>query len=104
MGLLNGRVTVNDTPTNSRLYRFCEKQIDQWVRKAIESATGLTPDSLGDAEFKVEFTDESEGAHGGRQISCVAEVTVAGAHWKGCDLAADSQQAFMHALKHMHLH
>jgi hypothetical protein len=101
---LNGRVLVNDEPTNSRLYRFCEKQIDHWIRKAIESGTGVTPEDLNDTEFTVEFTDETDGVPGQKQISCVTEVTIRGAHWKGCDLAADNQEAFLHALKHMQAH
>jgi len=90
----NRQVTINDTPTKSKLYRFCEKKIDQWIR------TRFVPRNLADLEFHVAFTEESDS----KQISCVTEVTLGGSVWRGCDLATDTHMAFMHSLKRMQPH
>jgi hypothetical protein len=88
-----GSVTVNDTPTKSKLYRFCEKKIDQWIRTKVGPATG-EPTGL---EFRVSFTEEA----GTRKISCVTEIQLGGKRFRGCDLAGDTQMAFMHAMKRL---
>lgn len=93
MSLSNGEVTINDLPTKSKLFRFCEKKIDQWIQSHAEGADTV--------EFKVSFTEEDEV----RQVSCVTEIHLGGgAVWRGCDLAADTQQAFMHSLKRLQPH
>lgn len=95
MRFTNGLVTVNDEPTKSKLYRFCEKKIDQWLRDHFGNGE-MDPG----AEFRVEFTEED----GSEQISCVTEICLRGTLWRGCDLAGDSQQAFMHSLKRLQHH
>lgn len=89
MKLANGQVTINETPSKCRLFRFCEKKIDQWL----ESHAVETP-----AEFRVSFTEEEESL----QISCVTEISVNGKVLRGCDVDVDSQAAFLHSLKHLH--
>lgn len=92
MSLSNGEVTINDLPTKSKLFRFCEKKIGQWIQSHAE---GTDP-----VEFRVSFTEEDEA----RQVSCVTEIHLGNAVWRGCDLAADTQQAFMHSLKRLQPH
>lgn len=98
MGFFSGQVTVNDEPTKNRLYKFCEKKIDQWVRSHFEESSADALESNG--EFRVEFTEED----GSPQIACMTEVCLNGALWRGYDLANDSQQAFMHSLKRLQPH
>jgi O-phosphoseryl-tRNA(Cys) synthetase len=88
---LLGQVTLNDTPTKSKLFRFCEKKIDQWLQT---HADGADP-----VEFRVAFSEDD-----GEQISCVTEIQMGSHFWRGCDLAHDSQQAFMHSLKRLTPH
>ena len=88
-GHVNGQVTINEAPTKSKLFRFCEKKIDQWLEShAVESP----------AEFRVSFTEEDET----QQISCVTEISMDGKILRGCDVDVDSQAAFLHSLKHLH--
>jgi hypothetical protein len=90
---LNGEVTVNDLPTKSRLFRFCEKKIDQWLQNhGSETAEHV--------DFRVEFTEEEET----KQVSCVTEVRVGPHVYRGFDLDSDEQQAFMHSLKRLQPH
>jgi hypothetical protein len=96
MPLANGQVTINDCPTKSKLYRFCEKKIDQWLR----SHSGSGDQTVESVEFRVSFSEET----GTKQVSCVAEILLGGATWRGCDLANDTQNAFMHALKRLKPH
>jgi hypothetical protein len=102
MGFANGKVTIDDEPTKSKLYRYCEKKIDQWIKTQIaleDVAAGVAADDP-EAEFIVEFAHED----GAKQISCMTEIHVRGALWRGYDLATDSQQAFMHSLKRLQPH
>jgi hypothetical protein len=102
MAFANGKVMIDDEPTKSKLYRFCEKKIDQWIKSQIALAhegqysTAEEPD----AEFVVEFAHED----GTKQVSCMTEIHIRGALWRGFDLATDSQQAFMHSLKRLQPH
>lgn len=85
----NGQVTINECPSKSRLFRYCEKKIDQWLEShAIQSP----------AEFRVSFTDEIES----NQISCMTEIQLGETILRGCDMDADSQAAFLHSLKRLH--
>jgi hypothetical protein len=85
----NGTVTINEAPSKSKLFRFCEKKIDQWLEShAVDSP----------AEFSVSFTEEDEA----KQISCVTEISMGGKTLRGCDVDVDSQAAFLHSLKHLH--
>lgn len=98
MGMTNGFVTVNDAPTKkSKLYRFCEKKIDQWAKA---HSGGQIPDQTESSslEFHVSFTEEDE------QVSCMTEIHWGGSTWRGCDLAADTQMAFIHSLKRLQPH
>lgn len=91
-GLL-GQVTLNDIPTKAKLYRFCQKKIDQWLRA--QQLEMKTPETA----FRVSFSEDD-----GEQISCVTEIQCGPTIWRGCDLAHDSQQAFMHSLKRLQPH
>lgn len=93
---LHGRVTLNDTPTKHRLYRFCEKKIDQWLRS---HSTEGTSDPI-DVAFSVSFTEESDT----RQVSCETEIQLKGAVYRGCDLGGDTQTSFMQSLKRLQPH
>ena len=89
---LLGQVTLNDAPTKSKLFRFCEKKIDQWIQA--HRSEGRVP-----AEFRVSFNEDD-----GEQVSCVTEILVDGSTWRGCDLASDVHEAFMHSLKRLQPH
>jgi hypothetical protein len=97
MEFANGQVTVNDEPTKSKLYRFCEKKIDQWLQSRLDPQGNLGAES---AEFTVSFTDETEGKH----VSCTTEIHVGDSVWRGWDLDSDTQQAFIHSLKRLQPH
>lgn len=90
----NGQVTINNTPTKSKLYHFCEKKIDQWIK------THVGAESFSNAEFRVDFSEET----GTKQVSCVTEILLGESKWRGCDLGGDTQNAFMHALKRLQPH
>ncbi|MES2964818.1 MAG: hypothetical protein V4760_13080 [Bdellovibrionota bacterium] len=90
-----GTVTVNDAPTKSKLYRFCEKKIDQWIESRAADESKDVP-----IEFKVSFIEEDET----RQVSCETEIRVQGHLWTGADLGSDEQQAFLQCLKRLHPH
>ena len=89
----HGEVTVNDAPTKARLFRFCEKKIDQWL----SSHSELTGPDSSEIDFRVAFIEEEET----RQIACETEIRVAGSIYKGHDLAGDTQQAFMQSMKRL---
>ncbi len=95
----SGQVTINDTPTKSKLYRFCEKKIGQWVKTRLENRSPVDggPDEI---QFRVSFTEETNA----QQVSCVTEIHLGGSLWRGCDLAGDTQNAFMHSLKRLQPH
>ncbi len=97
MGMMNGQVTVNDSPTKSKLYRFCEKKIDQWVKS---HSPAQEAGEMPTAEFQVSFIEESHT----KQVSCVTEVRLGGALYRGCDLDCDTQQAFIHSLRRLQPH
>lgn len=95
--MANGKVTINDTPTKSKLFHFCEKKISKWLQMRL----GEPIASLGEeAIFQVSFTKEN----GTQQVSCVTEISLRGSSWRGCDLASDPQNAFIHSLKRLHPH
>lgn len=100
MGAANGQVMFNDSPSKTKLVKFCEKKIEQWVR----SQLGVSPDQPLEAsslpEFNVSFSEESDQ----KQISCVTEVRLGGHTYRGYDLDCDTQQAFIHSLKRMQAH
>lgn len=87
----HGQVTVNEVPGKSKLSKFCEKKIDQWLE------SHPTPLS-STAEFKVSFTQDEEA----KQVSCVTEIQVGDLMLRGADMDADSQAAFLHSLKRLH--
>lgn len=90
----HGSVTLNEHPTNSKLFRFCEKKIDQWIE-----ARAAATSAASEATFKVTFTEEE-----GKRIACETEIRCGTALWRGADLANDTQQAFMHSLKRLQPH
>lgn len=96
----NGQVTINDSPTKSKLYRYCEKKIDQWVQTRIGDMRHSGPEPESAFEFRVSFTEESDS----RQVSCVTEIQLGNSTWRGWDLAPDTQMAFMHSLKRLQPH
>ena len=85
----NGQVTINECPTKSKLYRFCEKKIDQWLES--HSHEVVAP-----AEFRVTFTNEDD------QVACVTEIQLGERVLRGCDIDVDQQAAFLHSLKQLH--
>lgn len=85
----HGQVTINEAPSKSKLFRFCEKKIDQWL----ESHAQVDPSA---AEFNVSFTEED------KQISCVTEIHLGEQVFRGCDVDGDTQAAFLHSLKRLH--
>ena len=90
MNIANGQVTTNEgQPAKSKLYRFCEKKIDQWL----ESHDVSSP-----AEFRVSFSEEGDS----KQISCVTEILMGEKILRGCDMDVDTQAAFLHSLKRLH--
>jgi hypothetical protein len=89
MKILNGQVTINECPSKSRLFRFCEKKIDQWLEAHPNG-------SQVPAEFRVSFTNEEH------QIACVTEIQLGETVLRGCDVDADTQAAFLHSLKRLH--
>lgn len=80
---------MNECPSKSKLFRFCEKKIDQWLES--HSVEPSAP-----AEFRVSFTNEED------QVSCVTEIHVGSRVLRGCDVDADTQAAFLHSLKRLH--
>jgi hypothetical protein len=92
---LSGEVTINDSPSKSKLYRFCEKKIDQWI----QSKTAQSH-AVNSAAFRVSFSDEDDG----EQVSCVTEIHLGGSLWRGCEHANDTQRAFIHSLKRLKPH
>jgi hypothetical protein len=89
---LFGEVTINDVPSKSKLYRFCEKKIDQWIQSKIQQS--LAADAVA---FRVSFSDEDDGA----PVGCVTEIQLGGSVWRGCEHANDTQRAFIHSLKRL---
>jgi hypothetical protein len=89
MKMTNGQVTINESPSKSKLFRFCEKKIDQWLEA--HPLTQARP-----AEFRVSFSDEDD------QISCVTEIQVGETVLRGCDIDVDTQVAFLQSLKRLH--
>jgi len=104
MSMSSGQVLVNDEPTKNKLYRFCEKKIDQWLKSHIETNANPTAEGTDEqpteAEFRVYFTEEGDT----NQVSCMTEISLKGALWRGCDLASDEQQALIHSLKRLQPH
>ena len=92
---LLGQVILNDTPTKHKLYRFCEKKIDQWLH----AHAGVDHSAKVPAEFSVRFSEDD-----GEQISCVTEIHFGDSMYRGCDLAHDAQEAFMHSMKRLQPH
>ena len=93
-----GTVTLNDEPTKAKLYRFCEKKIDQWLQSQLAAQGPQHPSDGPPAEFNVSFLEESN------QISCETEIHLGDAHFRGYDLATDAQQAFIHSLRQLRQH
>ena len=117
--MMHGMVTINDEPTKSRIYRFCEKKIDQWVQDHRdemnsanrETATTSTRSSNSVADsaasnfakfendeilFTVSFTEQDT-----HQVACTTEVQCRGRSFRGWDLAQDTQNAFIHSLRRL---
>lgn len=90
-----GQVTINELPSKSRLFKFCEKKIDQWLQSHVTLGPEISPEIP--IEFIVSFTDE--GDH--EQVACMTEIHFGSSVFRGCDLAVDTQQAFMHSLKRL---
>jgi hypothetical protein len=91
----NGQVTVNEAPSKSKLFRFCEKKIDQWLESHL--VDGHEP-----TEFRVSFTHEENETEESKQISCVTEIQMGDTVLRGCDVDVDTQAAFLHSLKRLH--
>ena len=95
----NGHVLMNDQPLHGKLARFIEKKIGQWAEH--HSADGSDP------EFTVTFSDADEDAARNarvKRVECMTEINWNGRTYRGCDLAADTQSAFIHSLKRLHPH
>jgi hypothetical protein len=92
MGTAQGHVTMNDLPTKTKLHRFCEKKIDQWIQTKISQSTEDSP-----IQFRVEFSEDPDT----QKVSCLTEVVLGSETFRGCELATDSQQAFMQTLKRL---
>lgn len=88
----NGQVTIDECPSKSKLFRFCEKKIDQWLESHVTEPQ--TP-----AEFRVSFTSEDAES---KQVSCVTEIHLGTQVLRGCDVDVDQQAAFLHSLKRLH--
>jgi hypothetical protein len=91
--MVTGEVLVNDEPARNKLSRFIEKKIHQWIEHHQE----LSPDQLN---YRVTFSDDDDV----NQVSCETEITVGGHLWRGCELANDTQIAFIHSLKRLQQH
>ena len=89
MKTATGQVTINECPSKSKLFRFCEKKIDQWLE-------AHPIDAQAPAEFRVTFTNEED------QVSCVTEIQLGEKVLRGCDVDGDTQAAFLHSLKRLH--
>ncbi len=94
--MMNGQVLVNDHPLRNKLYRFIEKKIHQWVESRMTPQKPMPNEE--DVAFTVAFTEDDA------QVSCVTEIELGGCKWKGCELASDTQSAFIHSLKRLHVH
>ena len=117
--MMHGMVTINDEPTKSRIYRFCEKKIDQWVQdhrdevkgadqgSAIPSANSLNNSADNSANKSARFEDDeilftvSFTEQDTHQVACTTEVQCRGRSFRGWDLAQDTQNAFMHSLRRL---
>jgi hypothetical protein len=95
MKVANGQVTINELPSKSRLFKFCEKKIDQWLQSHLDPKLASSPDLP--VEFSVSFTEEDDTD----QVACLTEIHFGTSVFRGCDLALDTQQAFMHSLKRL---
>jgi hypothetical protein len=93
-----GTVTLNDEPTKAKLYRFCEKKIDQWLESQLGQMNLSSQPEGASAEFNVSILEENN------QFSCETEIHLGGSHWRGCDLACDAQQALIHSLRRLRPH
>ena len=87
-----GQVLVNDEPEKKRFYRFCEKHVARW---AAENGAELDV-----SDFRVSISDDPDG----RSVSCETEIQLGGRMWRGYDLAANLQMAFMHSMKRLQPH
>lgn len=100
--MANGEVLVNDQPLRNKLARFIDKKIHQWVER-VEHREGAAPGESAEPDaldYKVAFTQDSDV----KQVSCVTEIRLGGNLWRGCELASDTQSAFIHSLKRLQPH
>ncbi len=90
---------VNDQPLrNKATARFIDKKIHQWAEHREDAGgDGRAPDGL---DYKVAFTEDS----GVKRVSCVTEIRLGETLWRGCELATDTQSAFIHSLKRLQPH
>ena len=93
--MVTGEVLINNHPTRSKLARFIEKKIHQWAQSHNQGHDSAAETAV----YKVAFTEDEV-----KQVSCETEIHVGGHLYRGCDLAADEQMAFIHSLKRMQQH
>jgi hypothetical protein len=93
--MVSGEVLINNQPARSKLARFIEKKIHQWAQAGAQAGSTST----GDLAYKVAFTEDEV-----KQVSCETEINVGGHLWRGCELATDTQMAFIHSMKRLQLH
>jgi hypothetical protein len=98
--MVSGEVLINNQPARSKLARFIEKKIHQWVTQnqagQHKDKESTLPENLA---YKVAFTEDEV-----KQVSCETEINVGGHLWRGCELATDTQMAFIHSMKRLQPH
>ncbi len=95
--MVSGEVLINNQPARSKLARFIEKKIHQWASKQQSDQHSET--ATEDLAYKVAFTEDEV-----KQVSCETEINVGGHLWRGCELATDTQMAFIHSMKRLQQH
>lgn len=87
-----GRVSVNEKNPPSRLQRFVEERVKQWL--ASQDLLNASP-----TDYEVNFFDEDVGG----EVSCLITVQAGETQWRSWETGESPQAALNRSLENMHV-
>jgi hypothetical protein len=87
-----GRISVNEKTPNSRLQRYVEEKVKQWLVSQ-DLSDG------GPADFEVAFFNEDTP----NEVSCLITIQAGETQWRSWETGESPQAALNRSLDNMHL-
>lgn len=95
-----GRISINEKNPTSRLQRYVEERVKDWL--AAQDLSGTGP-----ADYQVSFFDEDAPSENSesktREVSCLITVQAGSTQWRSWETGESPQAALNRSLENMHI-